>query len=435
MTRVVEALERASARSFAEIRSLFEATPYCLRVKERGALYSLRYDKGASDFRCPVVRQARGLVLEKDTQRIVSWAFDKFYEYGEDAPSYRDRPNLRRSIADPAARYERKYDGALIKVVRRDTEADGLLVSTNGCVDADEAPLHSRDGTNSCGRSLRAVFAEAGGLSLPYEAGLCYAFELLHPALTTVTPASGVALVHLLTRRLSPSADGALGDELPPEARFSVADVVQPPEVLTFLSFRACAGSARMLPWDDEGYVVADGSGRRIKVKSEAYRAMQRLIAGDSANLDDDSLAVALTLHRSSAPLPVGHIHDRVVAWRARAVAFAGVCARLLAVRPRGLAASSVSRPSARSARAALEVALGGRLPPRLRAAVVAALDVRVKTVCAKGANAAAGESAGQAAATASDAVLDALRGSRLGVGELRAALHCWDGGCVSVGG
>lgn len=49
-----------------------------------------RYRRGESDFRSHVVRQARGIVLEKETNRIVSWAFDKFYEYGEDAPTYKE---------------------------------------------------------------------------------------------------------------------------------------------------------------------------------------------------------------------------------------------------------------------------------------------------------------------------------------------------------
>merc|ERR1712070_659776 len=90
--------------------------------------------------------------------------------------------------------------------------------------------------------------------------------------------------------------------EQPVEYRFDRRDV-SPAEVVHFQSFGACRAAARLLPWDNEGYVVADMAGNRIKVKSEAYMAMQRLISGDSENARNDALAVALTLHRAQSPL------------------------------------------------------------------------------------------------------------------------------------
>ena len=133
-------------------------------------------------------------------------------------------------------------------------------------------------------RSLRQVFEEVGGFSLPYDVGRCYAFEMLHPDLLTVAPASSPALVHLMTRDL----EGF--QELPCEDRFAVQGTVQPPQVLNFRSFGACRDAATLLPWDAEGYVIVDGAGRRIKVKSDAYKAMQRLVVGDSENADDAAL-------------------------------------------------------------------------------------------------------------------------------------------------
>lgn len=307
MTRILEAFREGGIQRFLDVQRFCEAPPHRLRVSELGPLYGLRYRRGESDFRSPVVRQARGIVLEKETNRIVSWAFDKFYEYGEDAPSYAERPNLRRSVADPLARYERKYDGVLIKVVRQ--AGGSLLVSTNGTIDAALAPMrgpggrfgfsgddgdlgvagHGGQGRASSAdqpddqapRSLRQAFAEAGGLALPYQGDLCYAFELLHPDVSTVVPAPQTALVHLSTRRLS-------GDfqELPTQERMDIGGIVRPPEVVHFASFGACRDAARTLPWDDEGFVVADSAGNRVKVKSEAYMAMQRLLADDSPSRD-----------------------------------------------------------------------------------------------------------------------------------------------------
>jgi len=324
-------------------------------------------------------------------------------------------------------RFEQKYDGVLIKVVS--IPGEGLLVSTNGKIDAGEAPLHERqfayshsapDGdlrepvlasrpinlaigqpsfNDSSRRTFSDLFAEAGGLSLPYEDGHCYAFELLHPDIQTVAPSSKLALVHLMTRRLS-------GDfsELPLENRFEAA-CVQPPQVFSFRSFGACREAARLLPWDNEGFVIVDGLGSRTKVKSEAYMAIQRLLVGDSSAEDDDALAVALTLHSASAPLPPGP-SALVSSWRQRLEALAKVCMA------RGAAAQAAltSRParSARSERASLEAALSGRMSRHVRAVV---------------ANAFVDWSVQGRAGHFVDVLLGSLRSSRLNVSDIREAL------------
>uniref|UniRef100_A0A7S1QEI5 T4 RNA ligase 1-like N-terminal domain-containing protein n=1 Tax=Alexandrium catenella TaxID=2925 RepID=A0A7S1QEI5_ALECA len=444
MTQILKALSGAGIRSFPEVRAFCEAPPYHVRVSERGGLYALRYRRGESDFRSPVVRQARGIVLEKDTNRIVSWAFDKFYEYGEDGPSYRNRPNLRKSVHDPRLRFERKYDGVLIKVVKL---SDGeVLVSTNGKIDAADAPLldpeaaygHSDpdgdlaklagavDGAGGSSssraalprRSLRQVFAEVGGLDLPYEEGHCYVFELLHPDVPTVAPASEPALVHLTTRSL---AEGF--KELPAEQRWG-AGAALPPEVMNFRSFGACRDAAFVLPWDDEGFVVADSIGNRTKVKSEAYKAMQRLLVGDSPSEDEDALAVALTLHSAKAPLPAGPA-QLVTQWRVRLDSLVEACTA------RAAAARDLAERSGRSMRArhaAIERGLGGRLPRSVRTVIAAA--------CADWMAKSGGEANSDAGWHGGDVILEAdyvsqpvailhtLRRSRLGLHELADALR-----------
>mmetsp|Transcript_68116 Transcript_68116/g.215613 ORF Transcript_68116/g.215613 Transcript_68116/m.215613 type:complete len:444 (+) Transcript_68116:75-1406(+) len=441
MTQILKALNAVGARSFPEVRAFCEGPPYHLRVSERGGLYGLRYQKPESDFKLHVVRQARGIVLEKDTNRIVSWGFDKFYEYGEDGPSYRNRPTLRKSVSDPSLRYERKYDGVLVKVVK--LCGGDLLVSTNGKIDAADAPLldpeaaygHSapdgdlgravsrakrRGATGSPsvpgalapGRSLRQLFAELGGLELPYKEGHCYVFELLHPDVPTVVPAQAEQLVHLTTRRMT-------GDftELPAEQRWGVCGV-RPPEVIKFRSFGACRDAAFILPWDDEGFVVADAEGKRTKVKSEAYKAMQRLLVGDSECEDEDALAVALTLDSAKAPMPLGPA-QLVTPWRTRLDALLEVCI------DRAAAARDLAERSGRSMRArqaAMETALGGRLPRSVRSVMAAACV----DWAAKGGEIDRGVDGGAGEDYISQpvAILHAFRRSRVGLGELAAALR-----------
>eukprot|EP00929_Paragymnodinium_shiwhaense_P091040 TRINITY_DN51094_c0_g1_i1.p1 TRINITY_DN51094_c0_g1~~TRINITY_DN51094_c0_g1_i1.p1 ORF type:complete len:416 (+),score=59.32 TRINITY_DN51094_c0_g1_i1:144-1391(+) len=413
MTKVLEALRQAGVRGFPEVKALFEASPYCLQVTERGTLYGLRYDRAASDFRAPVVRQARGLVLRKESNEIVSRAFDKFYEYGEDSPSYRERPNLRRSMSNPNARYEQKYDGTLIKVIRHAGEPDGLLVSTNGKIDAGTSLVHRgwfrRVGGTPRGEGIessytfRQAFADAGGLSLDFKEGFCYAFELLHPDVPTVVPATDVSLVHLMTRRLADDFD-----ELPPEEMMYVPGRVRPAEVAPFKSFGACADAARVLPWDDEGYVVIEESKQRIKVKAHAYKAMQRLLVDDSEYPEADALSVALTLHKSHSKLPCGPVGEAVNDWRRHADRFASTCAARI-----GACRQRPGSQSARKARANIEASLGGRVPRSIRTALASAFSH-------------VGNSSSGNTHVDGNAVLDALRASSLHVEDVLDAVKMW---------
>lgn len=366
MSKILELLNREGARHFTDVRALLEARPFRITVSEKGQMYSLRYKKRESDFRSTVVRQARGIVLEKETNRIVSWGFNKFWEYGERAPSFGERPNLRRSVSPPGVRYEKKYDGVLIKVVR--LPSGELLVSTNGHLDASDSPMlpPGQDvGTATAllrqglSRSLKDAFEEAGGFKLPYDSGHCYMFELLHPDHLTVIPAGEVGLVHLATRRLTGDFD-----ELPPGHRFNITGLVMPPVEVKFPSFSACRDASVFLPWDDEGFVVIDADWNRIKVKSEAFKAMQRLKVGDSECEADDALVVCLTLHDATAALPPEQA-PLIQDWRSRLDAFAGSCAdRICATRR-----SSGGR-SSRALRVGLESSLGGRIPRSVRSAI-----------------------------------------------------------------
>lgn len=359
-------------------------------------------------------------MLEKDSNRIVSWAFDKFYEFGESAPSFGARPNLRHTVTNASARFERKYDGVLIKVVRL---FDGqLLVSTNGRIDAASAPIFGHvadqpesirlagDGPANISHrgldrvavpmNLKSAFVDAGGFELPYTRGRCYAFELLHPAVMTVVPATAKRLVHLMTRELH-----GCYDELPCEERFDVPGMVHPSEAVAFRSFNACRNAARLLPWDDEGFVVVDGK-TRVKVKSDAFRSMQRLLVGDSECPDEDAVAVALTLGRARAPVPPS-LAALIGLWRRRAEVLAAGCASRL--NPASLLAARAQ--SAHAARTRIEAALGGRMPRAARAVLAAALQIQ------------AAESRQGMISCDAEYILRALRSSRLPVSEIKAVL------------
>uniref|UniRef100_A0A0G4FZM4 T4 RNA ligase 1-like N-terminal domain-containing protein n=1 Tax=Chromera velia CCMP2878 TaxID=1169474 RepID=A0A0G4FZM4_9ALVE len=208
--KVQKCLKLAGCKTAQDARDFLQMAPYRVRVSEKGGLISLMYDRFRSDLSNEVVRQSRGLVLEDGSFRPVSYAFDRFY-----VP--RDRKPWRDS--EPLV-IEEKPDGVLIKV---STATDGdLLVSTNGTIDAHDAPVlpfsirrglrelrgksvddkmgdsqACRPPEDSCDKqttqaphstSFFDFFEDLGGLKLPYRKNHTYVFELLHPLNPTVVP-------------------------------------------------------------------------------------------------------------------------------------------------------------------------------------------------------------------------------------------------------
>ena len=70
-------------KSFDEIKSTLENPPYNCNVNEDGNLYIVKYNQIKSDFSIKAVQEARGIILEKGTNKIIARAFDKFFNYSE----------------------------------------------------------------------------------------------------------------------------------------------------------------------------------------------------------------------------------------------------------------------------------------------------------------------------------------------------------------
>merc|ERR1712232_1087854 len=100
--------------------------------------------------------------------------------------------------------------------------------------------------------------------------------------------------------------------------------------------------------------------------------------AGDSENADEDALCVALTLDRAKVELPNEHA-DSINHWRGKCERFAeGVARRITAAHQE----SHLHGRSARASRAALEAAVGGRVPRYVKSAIALPLLKKEGRIC-----------------------------------------------------
>jgi hypothetical protein len=70
-------------------REILPQTPYCITIKDDGGFILLKYSQIDSDFNNEIVRECRGLIIDKNLNPVCV-PFYKFANYGE---SYADNIN------------------------------------------------------------------------------------------------------------------------------------------------------------------------------------------------------------------------------------------------------------------------------------------------------------------------------------------------------
>lgn len=241
-------------------RELISEKPYCIKVTEKEDLVCFKYSQIDSDFNEPLVRECRGIILEKDTWNVVAYAFNKFFNFGE---SYADE------IDWASARVLEKVDGSLIKVYYY----NGWRVGTNSTIDANDAKLLAPPYETFM--DLFSAAADICGLDYnKLDPHYTYIFELRSPYNKVVVPYEDIRIIHIGTRNniTCEEVEVDIGIEKPKQYMLSSLD--------------DCIAMAATFDFTKEGFVVVDKDYHRVKVKSEDYVRVHRLANNGSITLE-----------------------------------------------------------------------------------------------------------------------------------------------------
>lgn len=237
---------------------------YAIKAKRHPlhpSLVLLKYDQIASPFAEEIVRECRGIILdESDDWRIVSRAFDKFFNHGEGHAA---------PIDWTTACVQEKCDGSLAVLY---PYAGEWHVATSGTPDAGGE-------VNGYGITFRELFWRTfdgmGAKLPPIGVGWCFSFELTGPLNRIVVQHKSDKLTLLAARSLvdqsevSPFAVRGFFPTIPIVAHHMLA------------SFDLIAETfATMNPLAQEGYVVVDAAFNRVKVKHPGYVALHHAKGG-----------------------------------------------------------------------------------------------------------------------------------------------------------
>ena len=130
---------------------LLTQLPYNIVVKHDGDYVLLKYNKLASDFSIPIVRECRGSIFRWEVDRwiCVCRPFEKFGNYGESYVPELDWDS---------SHITEKIDGSLIKVWHDRGE---WHISTNGTIDAFKATIgEDYDDSMSFGSIFKAAVGD-----------------------------------------------------------------------------------------------------------------------------------------------------------------------------------------------------------------------------------------------------------------------------------
>jgi len=245
---------------------------YGISVSERyDDIVVLNYSQIDSPKFDPLVRECRGLILEKNSWNVVARSFDRFFNYGEcpDASKY--------DIMK--AKVQEKLDGSLVTAY---WYHDQWNFSTRKMAFA--------EGENSFGVSFRQVIDKAFDVKkldkYPYD--WCFIFELTSPETRVVKRYFDYRL-NLLGIRMRLDGNG----EWVSDAVDTIAKElnIYRPKQYPMCSFEEVVKNSKELPELDEGYVCLwepewnketctwsnDRAFYRLKIKNPAYLAVAHM--------------------------------------------------------------------------------------------------------------------------------------------------------------
>jgi hypothetical protein len=194
----MEVLNIIKNKTFNEVKDIISKDVDVKESIECPSLYMLVYDNDRSDFMNSAVRNCRGIILEKDTNKVVCYTFNK-----KGCITVEDSDKIYESI-----------DGTHIKLYYYN---GGWHKSTTRCIDAYNAYWYSN-------KSFGELFDECNSGQINYDIlnkEYCYGFVICHKENRIVTKYDENRLVHVCTRNMSkedfPYIDVDIGVDVPME--------------------------------------------------------------------------------------------------------------------------------------------------------------------------------------------------------------------------
>ena len=182
-------LQSQNISSYDDIKNVLSQEPYCLRFKvdrDLPNLYLVTYTRGKSDMNIPIVRACNGLIIEKNTNKIICQSFYK--TASDDETENYLLPDYTKS------KLEELNEGTLIRIFYYNNKWN---YATKGCLVAKKSYWNSK-------KSFYDMFVDClkvSNLNIDdkFDTKYCYSFIIRHPENKYIVNYEIPSLVHVLT--------------------------------------------------------------------------------------------------------------------------------------------------------------------------------------------------------------------------------------------
>jgi hypothetical protein len=236
-----------------------------LTCKDYGYKILLKYSQIESDMSISEVQDCRGLILERDTWKVMSLAFRKFFNSAEGHAV---------KIDWNTAYIFEKCDGSLIQLYW-DWVAEKWCAGTSGMAEG-EGEVNEKPNTTFSGLfwDVLKTYEEFHIDNL--TKGYTYAFELMTPYNIVVNP-HGFSSVAMLGVRDVKTLQEVDYETFKEESELEIGLPVVRAYDMNMSNAGQLMATFEGMPFTDEGYVVCDAKFNRIKLKNPAYVAAHHL--------------------------------------------------------------------------------------------------------------------------------------------------------------
>jgi len=229
---------------------------YNLILKEDGDLFLLKYSQTKSNLKKQSVKEARGIIIEKNTFNVISLPFVRFTNHSD---LHADK------IDWESARIQTKLDGSIIQLYFY----NGWRIGTSGTINGDG---NIRDTEMTFSELFTNIVGEKFTEKLNKDYN--YIFELTTNKHTIVTKFNDDN-VTLLTIRDTKKVHNNFYGEL---NRKEIVDIGKSLNVdiideHNFNTLESVLEHFKELSFQDEGFVIVDVNFNRIKVKNPSWNA------------------------------------------------------------------------------------------------------------------------------------------------------------------
>jgi hypothetical protein len=181
MSNLLKLIADNNLESFDQIKSFLTPAPYCIEFREDKPVSNmyLLINTENSDMSMEVVRECNGIILDKNTNKLVAYGLNTLIEYN-------DTTDL--NMED--SKFYEGYDGPLVKVYYYNAK---WYISTTKCINGSKSRWVSN-------RSFTELFLDSGIDLDQLDKNNCYCYVLEHPENRCVKPVYS-PIVHLISTR------------------------------------------------------------------------------------------------------------------------------------------------------------------------------------------------------------------------------------------